>query len=138
MNNNTGLTDKEVEMNRKKYGINILTNKKKKTLLNLIIESLNDPIIKILLIALCIKFLFIFQDENVYETLWIAISVFLASFISALSEYGSEKAFERLSEENSNIKIKVIRNSKRTIVNIEDIVVNDIVILKRKRVNMEF
>lgn len=69
MNNNTGLTDKEVEMNRKKYGINILTNKKKKTLLNLIIESLNDPIIKILLIALCIKFLFIFQDENVYETL---------------------------------------------------------------------
>ncbi len=129
MNNNTGLTDKEVEMNRKKYGINKLSNKKKKTLLNLILESLNDPIIKILLIALCIKFLFMFQDENVYETLGIAISVFLASFISALSEYGSEKAFERLSEENSNIKIKVIRNSKRTIVNIEDIVVNDIVIL---------
>ena len=54
----TGLTDKEVTNNRNKYGSNKLTSKKKNTFLKLVIESLSDPIIKILLIALAIKILF--------------------------------------------------------------------------------
>ena len=81
-----GLTSKEVINSRNKYGSNKLTTKKKNTFLQLIIESLSDPIIKILLIALAIKIIFLFQDSNIFETLGIAISVFLATFISALSE----------------------------------------------------
>ena len=50
-----GLSDKEVSESRKKYGSNRLDIKKRNTFLKLIIESLNDPIIKILLIALGIK-----------------------------------------------------------------------------------
>ena len=53
----------------------------------------------------------------------------MACFISSISEYGSEKAFEKLSEENSNIKVKVLRNSKLTIIDIKDIVVGDVVYL---------
>ena len=128
-NIDTGLNSKEVEINRKKYGTNELTNKRKNSFYKVLLESLNDPIIKILLIALGIKLLFIFRDDNIYETLGIAIAVFLASFISAISEYGSEKAFERLSEENSNILVKVIRNSKKIVININEIVVGDIVLL---------
>lgn len=124
-----GLSDKEVSESRKKYGSNRLDIKKRNTFLKLIIESLNDPIIKILLIALGIKIIFLFKDSNVFETLGIAIAVFLASFISAISEYGSEKEFEKLSKSNSSIKVKVIRNYKKEIINIEDIVVGDIVIL---------
>ena len=124
-----GLSDKEVSESRKKYGSNRLDIKKRNTFLKLIIESLNDPIIKILLIALGIKIIFLFKDSNVFETLGIAIAVFLASFISAISEYGSEKEFEKLSKSNSSIKVKVIRNYKKEIINIEDVVVGDIVIL---------
>lgn len=126
----TGLSNNEVISNRNKYGSNKLTSKKKNTFLKLVIESLSDPIIKILLIALAIKILFLFQDSNIFETLGIAVSVFLATFISALSEYGSEKAFEKLSEENSIIKVKVIRNSKKELINMDEVVVGDIVCLE--------
>lgn len=128
-NINKGLSSNEVVLSRKKYGSNSLPNKNKNSFFKLLIESLSDPIIKILLIALGIKILFLFQDSNIYETLGIAVAVFIASFISAISEYGSEKAFEKLSKENSNIDVKVIRDSKRTIVNIDDVVIGDIVIL---------
>lgn len=57
------------------------------------------------------------------------MAIFLASFISTISEYGSEKAFQRLQEEASKIKCKVKRNSKKIEINIEEIVVGDIVFL---------
>ena len=128
-NKNTGLNNKEVLESRKKHGSNTISIKNRNTFFRIVIESLNDPIIKILLIALAIKVLFLFKDSNLYETLGIAVSVFLACFISSISEYGSEKAFEKLSEENSNIKVKVLRNSKLTIIDIKDIVVGDVVYL---------
>ena len=124
-----GLSDKEVLVSRKKYGSNRLDIKNRNTFFKLIIESLNDPIIKILLVALGIKIVFLFKDSNVFETLGIAIAVFLASFISAISEYGSEKEFEKLSKDNNSIKVKVIRNSRKTVINIEELVVGDIVLL---------
>ena len=125
----TGLSDKEVLDSRIKYGSNILTHKKKNTFFSLLIESLNDPIIKILLIALVIKIVFLFKDSNVYETIGIVVAIFLSSSISTISEYGSEKAFEKLESESSKIKCKVKRNNKLCEINIEDIVVNDIVYL---------
>ena len=132
MNTNykTGLSNKEVLDSRKLYGSNKIIKKRKNSFIRLVLESLNDPIIKILLIALCIKIIFLFKDSSIYETIGIAISVFLASFISAISEYGSEKAFEKLSEENSHIKVKVLRNSNREIIDIDDVVVGDIVYLE--------
>ena len=123
----TGLSDKEVLDSRMLYGSNILTHKKKNTFLSLLIESLNDPIIKILLIALVIKIVFLFKDSNIYETIGIVVAIFLSSSISTISEYGSEKAFEKLESESSKIKCKVKRNSKLESINIEEIVVNDIV-----------
>lgn len=129
-NYKTGLSNKEVIESREFYGSNKIVKKEKNTFIKLVFESLNDPIIKILLIALCIKIVFLFKDSNIYETLGIAISVFLASFISAISEYGSEKAFEKLSVENSHIKVKVLRNSIREVIDIEEVVVGDIVYLE--------
>ena len=128
-NRKTGLSDKEVIISRNKYGSNRLNIKSKNSFIKLVIESLSDPIIKILLIALGIKTLFLFRDSNIYETLGIGVSVFIASFISAISEYGSEKEFERLSNENNSVDVKVLRNSNKMIINIDDVVVGDIVYL---------
>jgi len=127
MINYNGLTEEEVIINRKKYGTNELTKIKQKTFLKLLLESLGDPIIKILLIALGIKILFIFSKYDWYETIGIAIAVMLASFISTISEYGSEAAFKRLQSEASKIKVKVFRNNILKEVIINDIVVGDIV-----------
>ena len=125
-----GLNNEEVETNRKKYGTNSITNVKSKGFLKLLLESLGDPIIKILLIALAIKVVFLFQDSNYFETLGILIAIFLASFISTISEYGSEAAFRRLQEESSKILVKVLRNGKIIEIPLEDVVKNDIVVLQ--------
>lgn len=126
----TGLSSKEVINKRNKYGSNKLTSKNKNTFIKLVFESLSDPIIKILLIALAIKVIFLFKDSDIYETVGIFIVIFLATIISSLSEYGSEKAFEKLNEENSIIKVKVLRNSKKETINIDELVVGDIVYLE--------
>ena len=125
-----GLSDEEVLKNRKLYGTNSVSNKKQNSFIALFIESFGDPIIKILLVALSVKIVFLFKDFDWFETLGILIAIFLASFISTISEYGSEKAFKRLQEESSNIEVKVKRNNKLIKIKIEDIVVNDIVVLE--------
>lgn len=125
-----GLKDVEVEVQRKKYGSNSLTEIKKKGFLQLLIESLGDPIIKILLIALAIKVVFLFRDFDWFETLGILIAIFLASFISSISEYGSEEAFKKLQEENESMKVKVRRNNQVKEIRLEEIVVGDVVLLE--------
>ena len=127
MINYNGLSNEEVINSRKKYGTNEITKVKKKTIFMIFIESLGDPIIKILLIALAIKLLFIFSKYDWYETIGIAIAALLATTISTISEYGSEKAFLRLQEEASLIKVKVIRNKILKEIIINDLVIGDIV-----------
>ena len=122
-----GLNDEEVIESRKKYGTNEITQKKKKTFINLLLESFGDPIIKILLIALAIKVIVLFRNFDWYETIGILIAIFLATFISSISEYGSEKAFSRLQEESLKIKSKVKRNGKLMEIPINDLVVGDLV-----------
>ena len=129
MINYNGLSNDEVIESRKKYGTNELAKVKQKNFFRLLLESLGDPIIKILLIALAIKLLFIFSKYDWYETIGIAIAVMLASFISTISEYGSEAAFKRLQNEVSKIKVKVLRDNKLQEVIINEIVVGDIVAL---------
>lgn len=126
----TGLNDEQVVVNRKKYGTNAISSKKQNSFFKLFIETLADPIIKILLIALAIKTIFLFHDFDWFETIGIVIAILVASLISAISEYGSESAFERLQEESSKINCKVKRNNKIVEIPIDDVVVDDIVLLQ--------
>ena len=125
-----GLTDNEVIISRKKYGSNELKKTKKDSFFKLLIGTLGDPIIKILLIALAIKTVFLFRSFDWYETIGIVIAIMLASLISTISEYGSEKAFEKLQEEVSRVSCKVIRNGKKIEIPVSEVVVNDIVSLE--------
>ena len=122
-----GLSEKEVRISRSRYGSNEIISKNNNSFLNLLVESLGDPIIKILLIALAVKVIFLFKNFDWYETIGILIAIFLASFISSISEYGSNKAFERLQNENKNVKVNVIRNGIVKTIPKNEIVVGDIV-----------
>lgn len=126
---NNGLSNKEVLESRKKYGSNSITGKNKNTFLNLFIETLGDPIIKILIIALTVKTIFLFKDFDYFETIGITVAILVASLISAISEYGSNKAFERMQEESSKINVRVKRNGKTTEIKIDEVVKGDIIIL---------
>ena len=59
------------------------------------------------------------------------MAILVAATISAISEYGSNKAFQRMQEESSKISVKVRRSGSIKEVFIDDLVVGDIVILAR-------
>ena len=129
MYNTNGLKEDEVKESRKEYGSNSINEKNKNTFFNLFIETLGDPIIKILLIALAIKTIFLFKDFDYFETIGIVLAILVASLISAISEYGSNKAFQRMQEESSRINVLVKREGKTKEITIDEIVKNDILIL---------
>lgn len=125
--NRRGLTSKEVKESQMKYGKNVISNDQKNGFFHLLLESLGDPIIKILLIVLAVKTVFLFQNFDWFETLGIVIAILLASIISTLSEYGSERAFQKMQEESSKIKCNVLRDGNYVSVDLDDIVVGDLV-----------
>ena len=127
--NSNGLSREEVIKSREMYGSNALVQFKKDSFFKQLIRSLGDPIIKILLIALGIKTIFLIQDFDWYETVGIVIAIFLASFISTISEYGSEKAFLKLQKEAEAIKVKVRREGRVLLIPIDEVVVSDIILL---------
>lgn len=124
-----GLSNKDVVLNREKYGRNVISSKKKNGFFRLLFESFGDPIIKILLIVLGIKIVFLFKSFDWYETIGIVIAILIASLISAVSEYGSEKAFVKLQDEALRLKCRVKREGKVLAIDISDVVVNDIILL---------
>ena len=124
-----GLTNKEVIQSRNKYGSNTLTKVKKKNLFSLILESLGDPIIKILIIVLVFKIIFLFRNNDWFETIGILVAIILASTIGSFAEYGSEEAFNRLEEEASKKKCNVLRNGKLETINVIEVVVGDVVLI---------
>lgn len=125
-----GLNNEEVIFSRKNNGTNEILSTKQDSFIKLLIESLGDPIIKILLIALAIKTIFLFRNFDWFETIGIVIAILLASFISSISEYGSEKSFEKLQQEVSKIKCKAIRGGKKEEIPISEVVVGDIISLE--------
>ena len=126
----TGLTAEEVLKNKQTYGDNRISTIEKNSFFKKLLETLGDPIIRILLIALGIKTVFLIKDFDWYETVGIVIAIFLASFISTISEYGSEQAFSKMQEEASKIKCRVRRNGQVMEINVEDVVVGDVIILE--------
>ncbi|MHC1723224.1 MAG: calcium-translocating P-type ATPase, PMCA-type [Aminipila sp.] len=125
-----GLTAEEVALSRDKHGDNQLGQRKKNQFMKQFIQNFNDPIIKILLIALAINIVLLIHNFNWYESAGIAFAIFLATFVSTLSEYGSESAFEKLQEDADITFCRVKRASGFIELPIKDIVVGDYVLLQ--------
>ncbi len=122
-----GLGNEEVERSRREHGRNVFSSRKPKSFIRCFFENLGDPVIKILLAALAVNLFLVFRGNDVIETVGIAISVFLSTLISTLSERGSEAAFRKLDEECSHASFSVYRNGTLTEISIEDIVVGDVI-----------
>ena len=115
---------------RKEHGANLLSQKKRKGFIRQFVGNLGDPIIKVLLCALGIHVILMFRQADWFETVGIAISVFLATLISTLSEYGSEAAFAKLSESCRAGDCRVRREGQVRQVSADEIVVGDVVLLQ--------
>lgn len=122
-----GLDPSEVIASREVNGDNRLSKTKRKSFLRQFVSNLGDPIIKILIAALVINLIFTFRNADWVETVGIAVSIFLATLISTLSEYGAGTAFEKLEAEIGKQKCRVLRSGGVYEVDIEEVVVGDLV-----------
>lgn len=136
--NKKGLTDAEVLESRKTHGTNILTPPKKKSTWLLFLEKFEDPIIRILLIALLLSigvsvYQFYTGLEGLsifFEPIGIFIAIMLATVVGFLFELSANRKFEILNQINDDVPVKVIRNSKIAQIPKKDVVVGDIIILE--------
>ncbi len=136
-NVHNGLSAKEVEESRKKYGINILTPPEKESVWSQFLEKFRDPLIKILLVALCLSLGIAFYEvfglgDGYYvffEPLGIFVAIILATVIGFALELSANKKFEMLNKVNDDVAVTVVRDGSVTQVPRKDVVVGDIVML---------
>lgn len=132
----TGLTTKEAEESRARYGSNALTPQEVESFWDKLIGNFKDPMIVILVIALFIVLgLWLFgkatgqEYAKWYEGIGIAFAVAIATLVATASEHKNEQTFQKLQEEASKIQVNVFRDGEVKSLNIDDIVVSDKILL---------
>ena len=126
---NAGLSTKEARESAALYGSNRLSRQKGKSFLRRFLSNLNDPVIRILLCALAINLLLLFREGDWMETVGVGIAVFLAALISTLSEHSSQKAFEKLSEQEGQALCRIRRDGYVRELSVTEAVVGDVILL---------
>ncbi len=125
-----GLSAGEVLASRARHGANRLTEKKRRGFLSRLYQNLSDPIIRVLLAAVGVEVAFTFRRCNWFEVGGIVLAVLVSSLVSTASEYGSERAFEKLSREAGGATVTVVREGERRTLSVEEIVVGDLLLLR--------
>lgn len=125
-----GLNLEGVEESRKKYGINELKAKKKKTLLIKFLEQFKDFMIIILIIAALVSGIIGYiENEGITDSIIILIVVIMNAIIGVAQESKAEKSLEALQKLSSHVA-KVIRNGELIIIPSKELVAGDIVVLE--------
>lgn len=127
-----GLTSKQVEESRQKYGSNSLTQIPPDPLWKKILEGFKDPMIMILLVALVVQIvLFFLGQAEWFEPVGILIAILIANGVASVSESKQEgKASALKAEEEAKETAKVVRDGKLEEIHVSEVVVGDIVYLQ--------
>lgn len=124
-----GLTSDEAKRSARLHGTNIISKKRKISFFRRWLDGFSDPIIRILIGALILNVLVSLGDVDIFETAGILTAVMISTVVSALSEHGSERAFEKLSEKADSEECRVRRDGTVVSLPIADIVVGDVILL---------
>lgn len=125
-----GLTKEQVDASYRQHGGNELESQKRAGFFAKLLANFGDPVIKILLLALAVNIIFLFRNQNWFETMGIAIAIALATLVSTISEYGSESAFRKMQEDAERIEARVMRDGVLLSLPISQLVVGDVVRLQ--------
>ena len=126
----SGLSEDEVQINRAKYGDNLLTPPKRPSLCKLYLEKFQDPVVKVLLVAAIFSLIISFIEQEFAETIGIIFAILLATGIGFFFEYDANKKFDLVNAVNEETLFKVIRGEKGRESARKDVVVGDIIILE--------
>ncbi len=129
-----GLTSRQAELLRQKYGRNELTPPKRNAWWKDFLEKFEDPTIIILLaaaflalsIAAVEKWVLKSPDASFLDTIGIFIAIGLATLVGYFSERKSAREFELLNKVKEDITVKALRDGQLTEIHIADVVPGDI------------
>lgn len=124
-----GLNNEEVLKSREEHGDNSLAKEKTKGVFRRFFENLNDPIIKVLIIALVVEVVFTLGNCNLFELFGIVAAILIATTVSTVSEYGSERAFQKMRDDVNLGRVRVLRSGEIIELPCSELVVGDIVYL---------
>ncbi len=125
----TGLTSSQVEDHKKKYGLNKLAEKKKKTKLQLFLAQLNDILIYILIVAAVLS---VIVAKEFGDAVIIGIVILVNAFVGMIQEAKAEKALDAL-KQLSSPKALVKRNGELVEIPSEEIVPGDLIVIDAGR-----
>lgn len=120
-----GLGRREAVERKAKYGANRLKDQEKKSVGQMILEQLNDPLILILVVAMAISLLL----HEIGDAIIIVTVVVLNATVGIIQEGKASKAVEALKKISSPQAV-VLRDGKRAKIPAEDLVLGDIVLLE--------
>lgn len=131
-----GLSFSALNVNLKKYGRNVLTEKKKEGIFSRIFTALKEPMLLILLFGFIIAFgtnigkFFKSGDADFLECFGILFAIILSVGITLFMEGSSQKAFKALNSIYDNVQVKAIRDGKIVIIRQTDVAVGDVLLLE--------
>jgi len=127
-----GLSQKEVDIRREKYGENKLREKKKKTTMQRFLNQFKDAMILILIAAAIVSFAVICVERNwgeLFEPVLIVLIVILNAVMGVYQEGKAEKALDAL-KNMSAPHARVIRDGEEKVIDASELVPGDIIRLE--------
>ncbi len=134
-NETAGLSTKQAEENRARYGANTLTREKPESLFKRILSAASEPMILMLIMAGIIAVgVNIFRastggEADFFECVGIFAAISLSVLITVIMEGRSAKAFEALTKISDDTVVKVLRNGDTRMLSQKELVAGDIVLL---------
>ncbi|MDD1696181.1 MAG: calcium-translocating P-type ATPase, PMCA-type [Methanoregula sp.] len=127
----SGLTTTRVAEFRKKFGTNAMTPPVREPLWKQYLKKFDDPIIKILILAVAISAIVsVLMGSGFLDTIGIIIAIVLSTGISFFNEYRSSREFDVLNAHRDDVAVKVVRDGHAVSVASRDIVVGDLILLE--------
>ncbi|KAJ1295556.1 hypothetical protein BS78_01G233400 [Paspalum vaginatum] len=132
----TGIRGDEADVRRRReaFGANTYPRRKPKRFWRHVCEALSDVFLVVLLVCAAVSLGFGIKEHGLKDGWYDGVSIFLAVFlvaaVSAVSNHGQAKRFDRLASESDNVAVTVVRGGRRQEVSIFDVAVGDVVVLK--------
>lgn len=125
-----GLTDAQVTENRQKYGENVITEEKPKSIFMIFLEQFADLLVVILIAASIISML----SGEIGSTIVILVVLIMNAILGTVQNVKAQKSLAAL-KAMSSPNARVIRNGNQVEIPASDVVVGDILLIEAGNVS---
>lgn len=120
-----GLSKTEVDKRRQEFGYNKLEETKQKSLWEILLSQIKNPVVYLLVVATIVSFVF----NNLAEGIAIIVVILVNTAIGFWMEFQAMKSMDAL-KKMEKIKAQVIRDGQEQVVDAEELVPGDVLLFE--------